>query len=111
ITIPYIDPNNRIAEQLSDKLVNLSAAKDSDRAAALSRRDLSLSSLDLDSIQLINLLSFIRKEFDVNLSIALLYEDSLTISALAKIISDHRSGLAAHNGNEQTDLPNEVQNA
>ncbi|KAL8982687.1 MAG: hypothetical protein Q9205_002871 [Flavoplaca limonia] len=89
ITIPYIDPNNRIAEQLSDKLVNLSAAKDSDRAAALSRRDLSLSSLDLDPIQLINLLSFIRKEFDVNLSIALLYEDSLTISALAKIISDH----------------------
>ncbi|KAL8837160.1 MAG: hypothetical protein Q9176_005903, partial [Flavoplaca citrina] len=108
ITIPYIDPNNRIAEQLSDKLVNLSAAKDSDRAAALSRRDLGLSSLDLDSIQLINLLSFIRKEFDVNLSIALLYEDSLTISALAKIISDHRSGLAAHNGNEQTDLPNET---
>ena len=110
VTIPYIEPDNLIAEQLSDKLVNLSAAKDSDRAAALSRRDLSLSSLDLDSIQLINLLSFIRKEFDVSLSIALLYEDSLTISALAKIISDHRSGLAAHNGNEQTDLSNEVQN-
>ncbi|KAL8877067.1 MAG: hypothetical protein Q9198_004846 [Flavoplaca austrocitrina] len=111
VTIPYIEPDNRIAEQLSDKLVNLSAAKDSDRAAALSRRDLSLSSLDLDSIQLINLLSFIRKEFDVSLSIALLYEDSLTISALAKVISDHRSGLTAHNGNQRTDLSSEVQNA
>lgn len=111
ITIPYIEPGNRIAEQLSEKLVNLSAAaRDSDRAAALSRRDLSLSSIDLDSIRLINLLSFIRKEFDVSLSIALLYEDSLTISALAKIISDHRSGLAAHNGHERIDLPTEVQN-
>ncbi|KAI4176436.1 MAG: hypothetical protein LQ343_000972 [Gyalolechia ehrenbergii] len=111
VTIPYIEPNNRVAVQLSDRLVNLSAAKDSDRAAALSRRDLSLSSLDLDSIQLINVLSFIRKEFDVSLSIALLYEESLTISVLAKIISDHRSGLAVHNGNELTDLSNEVQNA
>ena len=112
VTIPYIEPGNRIAEQLSDKLVNLSAAaRDRDRAAALSRRDLSLSSIDLDSIRLINLLSFIRKEFDVSLSIALLYEDGLTISALAKIISDHRSGLAAPNGHERIDLPNEVQNA
>ncbi|KAL9010268.1 MAG: hypothetical protein Q9180_009313, partial [Flavoplaca navasiana] len=59
---------------------------------------------------LINVLSFIRKEFDVSLSIALLYEDSLTISALAKIISDHKLGLAAHKGNERTDLSNEVQN-
>ncbi|KAL8920065.1 MAG: hypothetical protein Q9172_004650 [Xanthocarpia lactea] len=111
VTTPYIEPDNRIAMQLSDRLVNLSAAKDSDRAEALSRRDLSLSSLDLDSIQLINLLSFIRKEFDVSLSIALLYEDNLTISVLAKIISDHRSGLAAHNGNELIELSNEVQNA
>ncbi|KAL8784387.1 MAG: hypothetical protein Q9213_003987 [Squamulea squamosa] len=110
VAIPYIDPDNRIAVQLSDKLVNLSAAKDNDRAAALSRQDFILSSLDLDSIQFINLLSFIRKEFDVSLSIALLYEDSLTISVLAKIISDHKSGLAVDNSNELTDLSNEIKN-
>ena len=110
-TLPYIEPDDDIALKLSERLVKMPPAGDSTRVVEPSRRDLNLTSLELDSIQLISLLSFIRKEFEVNISIATLYEEDLTVSALAKMISDRKSSDTNHSDNEMLDLSNEIQHA
>ena len=108
-TLPYIDKEDHIALGLSEKLVKISAGKDDDTASRLSQLDLNLSALNLDSIQLISFLSYIRKEFEVSLSIAILYDGTLHISALSKIISDRKSGIVAHDGDGKVDLPRQIQ--
>lgn len=106
LQLPYIDPGNHVALILCDRLLKLSSTTD---AAKLSRKDFYLSSLSLDSIQIISVSAFIRKEFDVSLSIAIWYDDSIKISTLAKIISDRKTGTRIHNTDNQTvDLQSEV---
>ena len=107
--IPYIDEEDQIGLQLSVKLAKISAGQDDNVATRLSQRDLNLSALDLDSIQLINFLTFIRKELSTNLSIAVLYNDTLNISTLSKIISDSKSGISAHDKIGKVDLQRQIQ--
>lgn len=109
LILPYIDKGDHIGLRLSEKLVRISAGKDDDVVTRLSQLDLNLSALNLDSIQLINFLAFIRKEFSVNLSIAILYDDTLSISILSKIISDRKSGVSAHDDNGKVDLQRQIQ--
>ena len=107
--LPYIDKGDHIGLQLSEKLAKISARKDDSVVTRLSQLDLNLSALSLDSIQLISLLAFIRKEFGVNIPIADLYDDTLNISILSRIISDRKSGISAHDDNGKVDLQREIE--
>ncbi|KAL6712845.1 hypothetical protein ACLMJK_009557 [Lecanora helva] len=105
--ILHLDPGDQIALRLSEKLIKVSAGSNVDMMTRLSNLDLSLAALDLDSIQLISFLSFIRKEFGVDLSIAVLYDESLHISTLSKIISDGTSSTSFRD--EKVDLPAQIE--
>lgn len=109
LILPYIDKGDHIGLRLSEKLVRISAGKDDSVVTRLSQLDLNLSTLNLDSIQLIDILAFIRREFSVNLSIAILFDDTLTISTLSKIISDRKSAVSAHDDNGKVDLQRQIQ--
>lgn len=110
-SLPSIDNEDHIGLQLNEKLVKICAGKDDSVVARLSQLDLNLSVLNLDSIQLISLLAFIRKEFGVKIPIAVLYEDTLNISALSKIISDRMSETSAHDDNGKVDLQRQIEDS
>ena len=109
LILPYIDQADHIGLRLSEKLVRISAGKDDSVVTRSSQLDLNLSALNLDSIQLINFLAFIRKEFSVNLPIAVLYDDTLNISVLSEIISDRKSGISARDDIGKVDLQRQIQ--
>ena len=109
LNLPYIDKGDHIGLQLSEKLIKICAGKDHSITARLSKLDLNLSSLNLDSIQLISLLGFVRKDFGVKIPIAILYDDTLNISVLSKMISDRKSGISAHDDNAKVDLQKQIE--
>ena len=109
LILPYIDKGDHVGQRLSEMLARISSGKDKSVVTRLSQLDLNLSALNLDSIQLISFLASIRKEFNINLSIAVLYDDSLNISALSQIISDRKAGMSANDDNAKVDLPRQIQ--
>ena len=107
----HINRDNQVALRLGKQFDTMKAARDGKSATDSSLRDWDIPALELDSIQLINILSFIHKEFDIQIPVSVLYEDRLTISGLAKIISDRQSGVAIHDSDEMVDLLNQVQDS
>ncbi|KAM3065451.1 hypothetical protein ACMFMG_011430 [Clarireedia jacksonii] len=107
--LSLIDPENTVALELSKKILQLHEARNTSGAADLRGRDLNIAELGLDSIQLINILTFIRKEYDIKLSVAVLYDEKLSISELAKIVSEHQTGITAHNVEQVVDLAKQIQ--
>lgn len=94
-----IDPTNSTALRLNAKILSCLPGE---RTAGLIDRDFHLSIIGLDSIQLIILVTFIRKEFGVKVAVATLYDPKLTVIGLAAMISGSRE---AQNGEVELSLP------
>jgi amino acid adenylation domain-containing protein/thioester reductase-like protein len=104
----FIDPGNKIALQLSERIVKLLATRGIESATDLYGKDIHLTELGLDSIQLIAILTFITKEYEVKLSVAVLYDEELTISGLANLVSDRQTGHSVDSEEQAVDLLEEI---
>ena len=106
----FLNQDDASTSRLSEKIINLVAANGQHSAVDLAGVDLNISALGLDSIQLISLLTYIKKEFDVKVPVGVLYDNKLTISGLVKMLSDAKSGTALSQGRELIDISTEIQN-
>ncbi|KAJ5933312.1 hypothetical protein N7454_005641 [Penicillium verhagenii] len=104
-----IDSTNMLALSLNKQILS---RVQSESGRELIDRDFPLSTVGLDSIQLIILVAFIRNEFGVKVAVATLYDPRLTVTGLAEMISGCQQG---QNGGAEVSLPvidlsSEIQN-
>ncbi|KAI9731551.1 MAG: NRPS [Cirrosporium novae-zelandiae] len=83
---PMIPDHEYTALKLADKIASLFHSRDVEYSLALGRRDVMISTIGLDSIQIISILSFIKGEFDVKISVDTLYSKDLTVLSLSQLI-------------------------
>lgn len=102
---PVISSSNEIALSLNKMILSL---KSGDKAEPLENRDFPLSILGLDSIQLIRIVTFIRKEFGAKMVVGTLYDLKLTITGLAALIGPKPDG-SHHTVTPTLDLSKELQ--
>ncbi|KAL4880715.1 hypothetical protein BJY04DRAFT_218872 [Aspergillus karnatakaensis] len=105
---PPLSESATVALKLNDKILSLAS---NTQAMALKARDFPLSILGLDSIQLITLITFIRSEYGTKMTVATLYDSSLTVSALAALITtpeSSKSGTSIRPPSPPLDLTKEL---
>ncbi|KAJ6051217.1 hypothetical protein N7499_010580 [Penicillium canescens] len=110
-TASLIPNDQTIAHILSKKITQLLAKDDEEYTLAIRNRDIALAPAGLNSISAVSLAAYIKKEFDVRISIDNLLEVSMTVCGIARMIDSARDDSAATNTSSALDLSFEIERA
>ncbi|KAI9642951.1 hypothetical protein NHQ30_008685 [Ciborinia camelliae] len=104
-----LSKENIIASKISSKLASLIYNSDTQAKPKLIDQDITLTAIGLDSIQIISLIMFIKKEFTVKLHIGVLLHPKSTIRSVIQYIEELRAVGATHSVEKSVDLRTEFQ--
>ncbi|KAJ5220193.1 non-ribosomal peptide synthetase [Penicillium chermesinum] len=106
VEFPVIRETNEVALKLNQQILSLTSGE---KIASLEGRDFPLSILGLDSIQLIRLVTFIRKEYGTKMVVGVLYDLKLTVTRLGALITASQSDKNENPRGPALDLSKELQ--
>ncbi|KAJ5770015.1 uncharacterized protein N7511_002066 [Penicillium nucicola] len=107
-TASLIPDDQETALNLSKKITQLIAKDDEDYAMAIRDRDIALAPAGLNSISAVSLAAYLKREFDIGVSIGSLLEESMTVCGVARMIDCARGDAAVSNATSVLDLSVEI---
>ena len=103
-----IGQNEGLAFELSQQIACIIQPNNNGGEAMLMGRDVVLARSGLDSIKMITLASYIRRQYGVSLSVEYLFDSRLTVRKLAGIINDGQSEEATIQDTRNVDLMHDI---